>query len=209
MKNEKTLRLCTLGMFTALILLLSFTPLGYIKAGPVDITLLVIPVAVGVALLGSSGGLVLGAVFGITSLIQAVSGMSPFGAALFGYSPFYTVIVCLVPRILMGLIAGLLVDGISKSNKGGKNELAISIVSAVAAPVLNTILFVGCLLLLFWQSDYIQGFAAGKSVLPFAAAFVGINGIIEAVVSAVVSTTVSRALFTVRRRLLREQKTEK
>ena len=56
-----------IAMLTAIILILAFTPLGYIRTGGLEITLIVIPVAVGAVILGPVGGMILGAVFGITS----------------------------------------------------------------------------------------------------------------------------------------------
>ena len=80
-----------IAMLTAIILILAFTPLGYIRTGGLEITLIVIPVAVGAVILGPVGGMILGAVFGITSFIQCF-GMSPFGAMLLSMSPVKTFI---------------------------------------------------------------------------------------------------------------------
>ena len=42
---------------------------------------------------------------------------------------------------------------------------------------------------------------AGRSLLPFVVAFVGINGLLEAVAGLIIGTAVSRALLTVRERI--------
>ena len=194
-RNQHVLRLALLGLFAALILLMSFTPIGYLKVGIVEITFIVIPVAVGAVILGPGAGALLGAIFGITSFIQAVSGMSPFGAALMSINGIYTFILCLVPRILMGLLAGLLFKALTKENNN-KRQLIASGAASLAAPLLNTVLFVGGLALFFWNSDYIQSMAAGSSLLAFAVAFVGINGLIEAVSCFIIGTAASKALLT-------------
>ena len=66
---------------TALLLLMSFTPLGYLNIGPLAITFNVIPVAVSALALGPVGGLIAGSVFGLTSFLQAigVGGVSMLG----------------------------------------------------------------------------------------------------------------------------------
>ena len=79
-----------LAMMIAIILLMSFTPLGYLRTPGLSITLLTIPVAVGAIILGPKGGAVCGLAFGATSFYMAVTGSSAFAAALFNINPFGT-----------------------------------------------------------------------------------------------------------------------
>mgnify|MGYP000742017081 FL=1 len=44
-KQSKTMRLTLMGLFAAVLLLMAYTPLGYLNIGPLAITLNVIPVA--------------------------------------------------------------------------------------------------------------------------------------------------------------------
>lgn len=199
--REHVMRLSMLALFTALILLMSFTGLGYIKAGLIEISFLMVPVAVGAALLGPVGGMILGALFGVTSLIQAVSGLSAFGFTLFGLNPVGTVILCLVPRILMGLIAGLIAKAFAKSEKEAISTGVRSVVTCLATPLLNTVMFMGLLVLFFWNTEYIQGMAAGLNIFPFIIAFVGINGLLEVAASLVVGTAASIALIKICKRM--------
>jgi len=200
--RTRIMRLALLGLFTALILVLSFTPLGYLKVGPaLEVSFLMVPVAAGAVLLGPSGGLILGTLFGITSFIQAASGLSPFGFALFGINPVYTAILCLVPRMLMGLIAGFVSKAFASSAKPALNTVARSVVTSLITPMLNTIMFMGLLVLFFWNTDYIQGFASGLNVLPFIIAFVGINGLLEIAASLVIGSAAGIALINVCKRL--------
>ena len=92
-----TKKFVELALLVAIIIVLAFTPLGYIKTLGLEITLIVVPVTVGAITLGPAAGAVLGLVFGLTSFIQCF-GMSAFGAALFQINPFTTCIVCIVPR---------------------------------------------------------------------------------------------------------------
>ena len=114
-KNQKadTVYMVEMALLIAVILIMAFTPIGYIRTLGLEITLIVVPVAVGAVTLGPAAGAALGAVFGITSFIQCF-GMSPFGAALLGINPIYTLIVCVLPRTLMGWLTGLLYQGFIK-----------------------------------------------------------------------------------------------
>ena len=77
--REKLTKLVLLGLLTAILLVLSYTPLGYLRLGGIEITFNVIPVAVAAIALGISGGAAVGAVFGLTSFLQCVQGTSAFG----------------------------------------------------------------------------------------------------------------------------------
>ena len=90
--TEKTRRLVQMSILIAIMLILAFTPLGYLKVGAIDITFMTIPVVVGAILLGPASGAVLGGVFGLTSFIQCF-GMSTFGEALLNINPFLTFLV--------------------------------------------------------------------------------------------------------------------
>ncbi|MBP5609854.1 MAG: ECF transporter S component, partial [Clostridia bacterium] len=80
--NQKQLQDLTLtAVLAALVLLLGFTPLGYLRVGAISITFLTIPVAIGAMVVGPSAGLFLGTLFGVTSLIQAITG-DPVGQIL-------------------------------------------------------------------------------------------------------------------------------
>ncbi len=195
--NLRTRKLVQLALFTAIILLMAFTPIGYIKTLGLEITLIVIPVSVGAIILGPTGGAVLGAIFGLTSFAQCF-GMSPFGAALLGINPLGTLIVCLIPRVLMGWLTGLIFIGVKKYNK----NISFAVANLVG-PLLNTIFFMTTLLLLFYNSDLIQGIAdqlGTKNIFAFVIAFVGINGLVEAIVCFVVGTVVAKSVDTFARR---------
>lgn len=69
-RSSRTVKLVEMALLVAIILILAFTPLGYIKTLGLEITLIVVPVTIGAIILGPLGGAVLGAVFGITSFIQ-------------------------------------------------------------------------------------------------------------------------------------------
>jgi uncharacterized membrane protein len=189
--NFRTSAMVQLALFTAIIILLAFTPLGYIKTLGVEITLIVIPVTVGAIILGPKAGAILGAIFGITSFLQCF-GLSAFGTMLFGISPIGTFVICMVPRMLMGWLTGLIFINLRKVNR----DLSFA-VSNLIGPLLNTVFFILVLLLLFYNTEYIQGIAktlGAKNIFTFVVLFVGLNGLIEMGVSFIIGTAVSKTI---------------
>lgn len=195
-KKFSTKQFVEMALLTAVILLLAFTPIGYIRTFGLEITLIVVPVTVGAVTLGPAAGAVLGAVFGITSFIQCF-GMSPFGAVLLGINPFATFVVCVVSRILMGWLTGVIYQALKNVRQIKK---AAVVIANLIGPFLNTCFFMGTLVLCFYHTEYIQGLAQSmkvSNVFAFIVAFVGVNGLIEAAVCFVVGSAISKALLVV------------
>lgn len=187
-----------LSLMSAILIVMSMTPLGYIKTPFLSITLLTIPVAVGAMLLGPKGGAVLGAVFGATSFVQALTGAG-MTAILFQTNPLGTICLCFVPRILEGFFCGLFFNFLRRH---GIKKAAFYL-GGFSCPILNTILFTGTLVLLFYQTDYIQTLAAScgtSNPFAFILALVGIQGVIEAAVCGTLSGTISMTLVKAFRR---------
>lgn len=199
-KKFDTRYMVELALMIAIVLIMSFTPLGYIRTPGLSVTLLTIPVAVGAVLLGPKGGAACGLAFGATSFYTALTGGSAFSAMLLSISPVGTFVTCIIPRVLEGWLAGLLFTALYKSMKTRK----ISYYAAcLACPLLNTFFFMGFLCIFFYKTEYIQGIAAGLGVsnpILFVAAFVGVQGLIEAAICFVLGSIISRTLFAALRR---------
>lgn len=191
MDKKKILYMTELAILTAILILMSFTPIGYLRVGAIEITFNTIPVILGAIVIGPLAGGILGGVFGITSFILCF-GISSFGTLLLSINPVFTFIVCMVPRILIGVFSGLIFKAFQK-----KNILSF-IVTSVSGALINTLLFVGGILLLFSGTPEIQKMIqemGGGSLFYFFLAFVGVNGLIEAVSCAVIGTAVSKAVY--------------
>ncbi len=195
-KNTRSImRLTQLSILVAIMLIFAFTPIGYIKMPGIEITLMVLPVAVGAIVLGPVAGAILGAVFGITSFIQCF-GMSAFGTFLFGLSPVLTFIMCIIPRILCGFLSGLIFKALIKLDK---TKLASYFVASLSTALLNTIFFVGCVVLFFWRnpefiSKMIEWEMKTDTLWAFIVGFIALNGVIEAIVNFVVAGAVAKAI---------------
>ena len=184
-RKRKALILTQNAILTALIVLMAFTPIGYLQLGVVKMTFIMVPVAVGAITLGEKSGAFLGLVFGITSFMQCF-GLDLFGTTLFGINPVYTFIMCIVPRVLMGYLCGVVYKLIARKKK----KFAL-VFASFLAPVLNTTFFMSLLLLFFGESDYIMGIRNGAELLPFLVAFVGLNGVMEIVTTTVIAPPVA------------------
>ena len=66
----KTTQITTLGLMMAILLLMAYTPLGYLNIGPLAITFNVIPVAISAIALGPAGGAAAGSIFGLSTLTR-------------------------------------------------------------------------------------------------------------------------------------------
>lgn len=187
-----TRRLTQLALLAALLLVMNFTPLGYLQVGPLSMSLMSIPVAIGAMLMGPADGAILGGVFGATSFVQAVQGTSAMGAALFAYSPAGSFVVCFVARVLLGLCCGLIYQGMRRVLPG--KEKLCAAVGGFSAAFLNTVFFMGFLVLLFYGSPYVQGLVDALGVsnpLAFIVAVVGVQALVEWVTCCVAAAAVT------------------
>ena len=189
-KKSSTLYMVELAMMIAIILLMSFTPLGYLRTPGLSITLLTIPVAVGAIILGPKGGAVCGLAFGATSFYMAVTGSSAFAAALFNINPFGTFIVCIVARVLEGWITGLIFAALYKSPAKKFSYY----VASLACPLLNTFFFMGFLCLFFYNTAPMMFYTLVVNIIQAFQSFGQIKILTEAGFCFVVGSIVSKAL---------------
>lgn len=168
-----------LGLFIGVILLMKLTGLSSIPVGPLVMTFTMIPIAVGAMLLGPLAGTILGAFYGILSLYDAITGKSLMTAAFFAVSPFMTVLLCVGTRALVGYLTGLLFRIFQKIDR---HRIWSYFAGGLLAPMLNTLLFMGFIVLFFYQTEYVRNLAANKGAvnpLMFVILVVGVQGLIE------------------------------
>lgn len=189
MKNKRLFAMVKLAMLVALLMIFCFTPIGFLKIGIVEITFNMIPIVIGAIVLGPAAGAFLGALFGAASFWQCF-GQSTFGTLLFGVNPFFTALICFVPRILAGLLPGLIFRAMTRK----KDNIAAYFVSAAVGSLTNTVLFVGGFCLLF--KDTMLGMASdnGLSPLAFIAAAFLLNAAVELVANTAIAAAVSKAV---------------
>lgn len=114
MRNNKTAELVLTALFAAIIIIMAFTPLGYIPLVVINATIIHIPVILGSLFCGPKKGGFLGFIFGLTSFIKNT--VMPTSLSAFVFSPvlavnmvgtsgiFKSAFICFVPRILVGVV---------------------------------------------------------------------------------------------------------
>lgn len=200
--QNRTGRLVRAAMLCTIIIIMNFTPLGYIQLPIIRATLIHIPVIIGSIVLGPKIGAGLGFVFGLTSLYN-----NTFTPTLlsFAFSPFVAVpgndggnpaalLVTFLPRILTGVFPYLLFRALSKwrSKKGRFWKLALS---GLAGSMTNTLLVTHLIYFLF-RDAYME--ANQLTVATVYRALMGIvlaNGIPEAIAAALITAAVCRVLL--------------
>ncbi len=205
MKNQalSARNLVLTALFTAIIFLMAFTPLGLINLPVIKATILHVPVIIGSVLLGPKIGAYLGAVFGVCSFI--VNSYTP-SLLSFAFSPAvplpgsshgtpWAVVICFVPRILVGVLPWFICRGLEKLL--GKAVWAKTIqyaVAGAAGAIANTILVMGLI-----GTTLSGAFAAAKGishdmVMGGILSIILANGIPEAIAGAVLTAAVCLAL---------------
>ena len=192
-KSFQTKQLALLGLLTGVLLIMAYTPLGYLNLGPLAISFNVIPVALAAVTLGPVGGAAIGAVFGLTSFLQCigVGGTSAMGVILFDINPFLAFIQRFIPRLLDGFLLGYVFRGVRKA----VNTHVACFVTGFCSALFNTALFMTALVLLFGNTPYMQELIAGRNILVFICTFVGINAVCEMVITGAVGYALFKAGF--------------
>lgn len=197
-KKFNTYTLVETAVLVAIVLIMGNTPLGTIVTPLLSVSIVTIPVAVAAIVIGPIGGLICGAAFGINSFIRAVMGIGGMTTILFGLNPVALAFTAIIPRALDGLLVAYIFRFFR--DKCHLKRLSYYF-GALCAPLLNTILFMTCLIVFFYNSEYIQGLVTAKGAtnpFMFVILLVGIQGLFEAaaglLIGGVISHTLSRAL---------------
>lgn len=206
MEKKMDVRLLSqMALLTALMLVMAFTPLGYIPLPFMNATTMHIPVIIGACLLGPKMGGVLGGLFGVTSVLKAT--MTP-NLTSFVFTPFYSfspefhgswmsLIVAIVPRILIGVLAGLVFQGL---HKFVRNETVSLAIAGFVGSLVNTIGVMGLIYLLFGEQYAAAGGTSPELLLGVIIGVIGMNGVPEAIIAAVLTAAVCKALLAATRR---------
>jgi uncharacterized membrane protein len=183
-RREQTQKLALLALLTAIVAVLAYFG-GFIKVGAsASISLTLIPVVIGSALLGPFAGAWLGGVSGIVFFMTADA---PFWLSL---SIPGTIITVMVKGILSGLCAGFAYKLLEKVNR----YLAV-LVSAVVCPVVNTGIFLIGSFIFFMDAVTAGAAAKGMSLGGYIIIiFVGINFVLELLANIILSPAILRII---------------
>ena len=205
--GKKTLSLAQFAMLLAIEALVCFTPLGSLPAlGPIVATLGMVPVILTAVVMGTGAGTAMGAFAGLFSFL-VWSFMPPNPLTAFLFTPFYSLgavrgnfwslVICFVPRILVGTVTGVTFRLFCRLN--WPRGIVYGLSGALGS-LTNTILVLGGIFAFFGPAyAKVLGQSMG-ALFGLLALTVLTSGIPEAVVGAVAAYA---AGYPIRRYLLR------
>ena len=156
--NNNVKRMVGIALLMALVIVLQFIPIP--PVGGFSISLVLIPIVMGAAMYGPAAGAVLGAAFGVIVFINCVTGADPGGAMVFQANPVLCFIVVLAKGTLAGLASGLVYKLVKRWN-----SYVAMLCAAIVCPLVNTGVFVACMLLFF--VDVLSAWAAGADLVGY------------------------------------------
>lgn len=171
MSSTRSRKIVVTGILGAISIVLAITPFGFIPMAGISMTIMHLPAIIGAILEGPGVGLLVGLIFGVTSLIRAsVAPMSPSDII------FTNPVISVLPRLFIGPVAWLLYRLLHKV------EIPALIVAGFFGSLTNTVLVlsaIGFMGLLDWS--IILGIAVS-------------NGVPEAIVVAFAVTVITAAI---------------
>lgn len=193
MKNKKTTNMVIFSMLLAIEVVMSFTPLGFLRIGLLSVTMLHIPVIICAMALGKKYGAALGFVMGFCSFYNAT--FSPTITS-FCFTPFFSMggvegnwtslLIAFIPRIALGYGAGAIYERIKSKN--GRTAAALS---GLSGALINTIGVLGGIWI-FFKEPYEA--VLGNTIVALLMTTVGVNSIAEAVVGVIAAMAVHTVL---------------
>ena len=210
-----TMSMVQVAIFGAIICIMAFTPfLGYIPLGFTRATIIHVPVIIASLLMGPKKGGVLGFLFGLTSFINNTMNPTPTS---FVFTPFYSVagvsggigsvIICFIPRILVGILPFYVYKLVlkfsgEKARKRGISSVGL-ILAGISGALVNTLLVMNLIFVFFREACAAANDVAVSAVYTFILSVIGINGVPEAIVAGVLTLLIGRVLLkkTIRERL--------
>lgn len=189
-QHKRTLIITQLAILLAIMLALETSGIGMLRIGPLEMTILQVPVIIAAIAISPGAGAAMGLAFGLISFWECF-GKSLFGATILSINPFLTFLVCVPTRTLMGWLCGLIFQMmLARFPKG----LSAYVIAGLSGALLNTAFFMTALILFFGRSEYIMSMRGELSLPAFLAAFVGLQGLVEALICAFLGSTIGKAV---------------
>ena len=189
MRDLRVKEMTTAGIFGAIILALSLIPapwgatMGFIRVGfsPVELTIIHIPVIIGGIFGGKRVAIMLGAMFGVGSLLAAII----YGGV---FAPFfYNPLVSILPRILFGYFIYLFYRVLSKYIKNPTVSMTLTMALSTIA---HSLMVLTLLFLFAFTTDTYQSVFPDYGLIAFLLFFLGWNAFLEVVIAVLVGTPI-------------------
>lgn len=179
------------AVIIALLFAMSFIPyVGFINVGPFSLTLLHLPVLLGASLFGWKKGLLYGTVFGLLSWFRALyAASSVFDVA------FQKIYVAVPPRILFGLLIGIMSTFVTKISRDRPRYIMLMISCFVATCAHTVMVFLDLFLVESWVYGWLfSGNVAIEGTGITILGFLGIGMVLEALLGALLIPTLNGTL---------------
>lgn len=160
MRNEKIKRMAAVALLMALVVVMQFVSGLIPPVSGFSISLVLIPVVLGSALYGPGVGALLGGTFGVIVYINCVTGADLGGAMVLQADPVLCFLVVMGKGILAGAASGWMYRLLK-----GKNPYVAMLCAAVVCPVVNTGVFIVCMLTFF--KDVLSAWADGGDLVAY------------------------------------------
>lgn len=187
--KSKAYRLTIRGILIAIIIVQTMVPfLGYIPLLATSLTIIHITVIVAAVTLGTKDGMFIGLVWGLMTMIRAwTAPTTPLDTLI-----FTNPIVSVLPRVLVGLVAGVVFTVLYKRTK---QFYLPTIVAAALGTVTNTVLVLGLMGLLYTAPVAEAYGTTSTGLFSVLLVVVGTNGIPEVIAAVIITPLIVRALF--------------
>lgn len=191
MKNPKIKRMVGVALLMALVVVMQAISSVIPQVSGFPISLVLIPIVLGAATFGPAAGAVLGATFGVIVYINCVTGADMGGAMVFAANP----VLCFLVVMAKGMLAGAASGWVYRLLKKYNGYLAM-VCAAIVCPVVNTAVFVGCMLTFF--IDVLNAWAEGGDVMGYIlSVLILVNFVPELIINVVFSPAGQRILHAV------------
>ena len=197
MTTKKIKYFTLLAFFTTIQVVLTFTPLGFLRIGPISATTLHIPVILAGMLLGPKCGAIIGGLFGFCSFINAT--IAPTLTS-FLFTPFYQVgnisgnycslLIVFIPRILLGYISGKMFEQLKIKNLTTK-----LIITASISTFIHTTMVLAMIYIFFYEEYAMVIGISGNMLLTMLVGIVLTNGVFEMILAAVIDSSLYKATY--------------
>lgn len=173
--SAKLRKLAVTGILCGVMLFLALTDVAVISIGPANMSFCCVPIVIGTLVCGLDTGMVLAAIFGLSSVWKAFSAPSALVMPLMGVSPIYVIVMSLGARLLIPVIIWLIDKAMNRTPKTS------AFISSAAGSLTNTVFYLGLMLLFYvisgLDSSAVLGIIAGVGAL---------NGSLEALACIIV-----------------------
>ena len=194
MKNAKIKRMASIALLMALVVVMQAISSSIPQISGFPISLVLIPIVLGAALYGPGAGGILGATFGVIVYINCITGADLGGAMVFQADP----VLCFLVVIGKGLLAGAASGWVYKLLKD-KNPYVAMILAAVICPVVNTGVFIACML--FFFVDVLAAWAEGGDIAGYIlSVLILVNFVPELIINLLFSPASMRIVHVVNKR---------